>query len=71
MTIRYVIVSIVSGLLFGLMDGLINANPLAVKLYVQYPNRSGYLRNNDRVNRDASSWPALRINITKPLIPLP
>ena len=30
--VRYVIVSIGSGMLFGLMDGLINANPLARKL---------------------------------------
>jgi hypothetical protein len=30
---RYVTVSIGSGVLFGLMDGLINANPLAHKLY--------------------------------------
>ncbi len=31
--VRYVIVSIGSGMLFGLMDGLINANQLAQKLY--------------------------------------
>lgn len=31
--IRYVIVSVAGGLLFGAMDGLINANPLAQKLY--------------------------------------
>lgn len=30
--IAYIIVSIVSGILFGVMDGLINANPLAQKL---------------------------------------
>jgi hypothetical protein len=29
----YIIVSIVSGILFGLLDGLINANPTAVKLF--------------------------------------
>ncbi len=29
----YIIVSIVSGVLFGVMDGLINANPLATRLY--------------------------------------
>ena len=29
----YVLVSIGSGVLFGLMDGLVNANPLARKLY--------------------------------------
>ena len=33
---RYFIVSIASGLYFGVMDGLINANPLAVKLYAVY-----------------------------------
>ncbi len=32
----YVIVSLVSGLLFGLMDGFANANPLAVRLYAIY-----------------------------------
>ena len=34
--LRYVLVSIGSGLLFGLLDGLINANPIAVKLYQVY-----------------------------------
>ena len=34
--ITYIIVSIVSGILFGVMDGLINANPLARKLYEVY-----------------------------------
>ena len=34
--IRYIIVSIVSGILFGTMDGLINTNPLAQKLYEVY-----------------------------------
>jgi hypothetical protein len=33
---RYVIVSIVSGLLFGLLDGVINANPLARRLFEVY-----------------------------------
>lgn len=33
---RYVIVSIVSGVLFGVLDGLINANPLAQRLYAVY-----------------------------------
>ena len=33
---RYVIVSVVSGILFGVLDGLINANPLARKLYEVY-----------------------------------
>ncbi|OGO04863.1 MAG: hypothetical protein A2Y73_08275 [Chloroflexi bacterium RBG_13_56_8] len=32
----YIIVSIVSGLLFGIMDALINANPLARRLYAVY-----------------------------------
>jgi hypothetical protein len=32
----YVIVSIVSGILFGFMDGLINANPYAIKLFESY-----------------------------------
>jgi hypothetical protein len=34
--IRYIIVSVVGGILFGVMDGLINANPLAQKLYKVY-----------------------------------
>ena len=34
--VRYIIVSVVSGILFGLLDGLINANPLAQKLYQVY-----------------------------------
>lgn len=34
--IRYVIVSIANGILFGVMDGLINANPLAQKLFEVY-----------------------------------
>jgi len=29
----YIIVSVISGILFGIMDGLINANPIATKLY--------------------------------------
>jgi hypothetical protein len=33
---RYIIISILSGILFGLLDGLINANPLAQKLYQVY-----------------------------------
>ena len=33
---RYVIVSLLSGILFGVMDGLINANPLAQRLYAVY-----------------------------------
>ncbi len=34
--IKYVIVSIVSGILFGVLDGVINANPLAQRLYDVY-----------------------------------
>ena len=34
--IRYIIVSIVGGILFGVMDGLMNANPLAQKLNKVY-----------------------------------
>jgi len=34
--VPYVIVSVVSGLLFGVLDGVINANPLAVRLYAVY-----------------------------------
>ena len=30
---RYILISIVSGILFGLLDGIINANPFARKLY--------------------------------------
>lgn len=33
---RYIIVSIASGVLFGILDGLINANPLAQRLYDVY-----------------------------------
>ena len=32
----YIIISIVSGILFAIMDGLINTNPLAQKLYEVY-----------------------------------
>ena len=31
--VRYILVGIASGLLFGIMDGLINANPIAERLY--------------------------------------
>ena len=31
-----IIVSITSGILFGILDGLINANPIAIKLYEVY-----------------------------------
>ena len=34
--VRYAIVSIVSGFLFGVLDGFINANPLAQRLYEVY-----------------------------------
>jgi hypothetical protein len=33
---RYLIVSVVSGILFGILDGAINANPLAQRLYEVY-----------------------------------
>jgi hypothetical protein len=33
---RYVVVSIVGGILFGILDGLINANPMAQRLYAVY-----------------------------------
>ncbi len=36
MVATYIIVSIISGILFGVLDGLINANPLAVHLYAIY-----------------------------------
>lgn len=32
----YIIISIVSGILFGIIDGLINANPIAQRLYEVY-----------------------------------
>ncbi|MCJ7435975.1 MAG: hypothetical protein MUO77_21045 [Anaerolineales bacterium] len=34
--LRYIIVSIGNGLLFGVLDGVVNANPLAQKLYQVY-----------------------------------
>jgi hypothetical protein len=34
--IRYIVVSVVSGILFGVLDGVINANPLAQRLYEVY-----------------------------------
>jgi hypothetical protein len=34
--IRYIIVSVVSGILFGILDGLINGNALAQRLYEVY-----------------------------------
>jgi len=33
MTLRFILVSIGSGILFGLMDGFINANPMAKRLF--------------------------------------
>lgn len=36
MSILFVVVSIAGGILFGVMDGIINANPLAVQLYSVY-----------------------------------
>jgi len=33
---RYCLVSVISGILFGAMDGLINANPVAQRLYAIY-----------------------------------
>ena len=32
----YIVVSILSGILFGILDGLINANPVAQRLYAVY-----------------------------------
>ncbi len=34
--IGYIIVSVVSGILFGILDGVINANPIAQRLYEAY-----------------------------------
>jgi hypothetical protein len=34
--IGYIIISVVSGILFGILDGVINANPLAQRLYEVY-----------------------------------
>jgi hypothetical protein len=36
MVIRYIIVSLVSGVAFGILDGVINANPLAASLFEAY-----------------------------------
>ncbi len=33
---NYLLISIISGILFGVLDAIINANPLAVKLYQVY-----------------------------------
>lgn len=35
-SIRYIFISLISGVLFGAMDGLINANPYAQKLFEVY-----------------------------------
>jgi hypothetical protein len=34
--IGYIIISVISGIVFGLLDGVINANPLAKRLYEVY-----------------------------------
>ena len=34
--VNYIVVSIISGILFGILDGLINANPIANNLYKVY-----------------------------------
>jgi hypothetical protein len=34
--LRYIIVGVVGGILFGILDGMINANPLAQRLYEVY-----------------------------------
>src|SRR5512141_3329315 len=36
MTIPYIVVSLISGILFGVLDGVVNANPLATRLYEVY-----------------------------------
>lgn len=36
MSFTYIIVSIAAGILFGVLDGLIHANPLAARLYAVY-----------------------------------
>jgi hypothetical protein len=36
MALRYILVSLAGGVLFGVMDGLINANPLAQRLNAVY-----------------------------------
>ena len=32
----YILISVISGILFGVLDGLINTNPLAIKLFEVY-----------------------------------
>ncbi len=34
--IRYIVVSVISGIIFGVLDGLINANPLAQELFLVF-----------------------------------
>jgi hypothetical protein len=34
--VTYILVSIISGILFGILDGLINANPFATRLFEVY-----------------------------------
>ena len=34
--VRYIVISLAGGVLFGIMDGLINANPLAHRLFEVY-----------------------------------
>src|SRR4030043_1577260 len=34
--VSYIIISVISGILFGLLDGVINANPVAQRLYQVY-----------------------------------
>lgn len=34
--VRYIVVSVIGGILFGMLDGLINANPFAQRLYEVY-----------------------------------
>ncbi len=34
--VTFIVVSVVGGVLFGVLDGLINANPLAISLYEVY-----------------------------------
>jgi len=34
--VKYIIISIASGILLGILDGVINANPLAQRLYAVY-----------------------------------
>ncbi len=36
MDLTYIVVSVASGVLFGIMDGVINSNPLATQLYAFY-----------------------------------